>query len=122
MSAVEELRAAATLLREAAAKATPGPWTVRPGNDVSANVARNDDLIIDGGGYTSDGKVTVYGAALNTDAAWIALASPLLSEPLAAWLESCAKHASKVSDPRNQEIIADSHALAVARVINRTAR
>jgi hypothetical protein len=48
---------------------------------------------------------------------WIALMSPAVAEPLAAWLEDAAKHAAKVNDPRNQEIIADLHALTVARTI-----
>lgn len=40
------------------------------------------------------------------------------AEVLAAWLESAANHAGKVSDPRSQEAIADRHALAYARAVN----
>lgn len=88
-----------TLLRETAARATPGPWHIRPGNDVSSNVtARDERMVIDGGGWNDRTRTVVYGAALNVDAAWIALASPVLAEPLADLIECpCPEHADAIA-------------------------
>lgn len=120
MTPAEELRAAATKLRATAAHAAAGPWHIRPGNDVSSNVAdRNDDLIIDGGGYASGDKAIVYGAALNGDAAWISLVNPLLAEPLAQLLEDQAamyEHYLLRGADVAERIV--WHGLGVARVIN----
>jgi len=117
----EELRAAATKLRETAAKATPGPWHIREGNEVSSNViARSEHMVIDGGGWTDGSKAVVYGAALNTDAAWIALASPALAEPLAALLELQAKVFAMLTDSVAPDF-AEAYslpALTLARLIN----
>jgi len=114
---IEELRAAATIVRQAAAKATPGPWRIRQGNTISSNIAdRDGHMVIDGGGWTDGTKTVVYGAALNADAAWIALMSPALAEPLAAWLESEAL--SLRSFDRSWHGTFAARALAVARSIN----
>lgn len=88
-----------TLLRETAARATPGPWRIRRGNDVSSNVtARDEHMVIDGGGWSDGTRTVVYGAALNVDAAWIALASPVLAEPLADLIECpCPEHADAIA-------------------------
>jgi hypothetical protein len=128
MTPAEELRAAATKLRETASKATPGPWEIRDGNKVSSNVVSREDMVIDGGGWTDGTKAVVYGAALTADAVWIALASPALAEPLAAWLEGItARHnLSPDFDDRDECIWCAEpwpcpdlrDALAVARAIN----
>lgn len=95
MSPADELLAAATKVRDTAKAATPGPWEIRPGNDVSANVAGRQDLVIDGGGWTDGTKAVVFGAALTADAAWIALANPAIAEPLADLIYCpCARHAA----------------------------
>lgn len=102
MTPVEELRAAATKLREA---------SVRPLECIEPICV--GDL---------DEWTKYYGHECEDlpegDAPWITVMTPLLAEPLARWLATSASHAMKVADPRNQEIIADQHALAVARVIN----
>lgn len=97
MTPQDELRAAASIVRERAAKATPGPWLE--------------------GGYGNYGP-TVHDVAstfgIETEdsdrgkgnAAWIALANPLLAEPLADWLEETAE---------GFEI--EAYALTIARVI-----
>lgn len=91
MTPAEELRAAATLLRETASKATPGPWQIRDGNKVSSNIAARDEhMVIDGGGWTDGTRAVVYGAALTADAAWIALMSPAVAEHLFRWLYDAA--------------------------------
>jgi hypothetical protein len=71
----EELRAAATKLRETAANATPGPW----------ENAENDLWI---GGPVWGYQVTKDGTFIGEDSAWIALMHPGLAEPLAEWLDS----------------------------------
>lgn len=125
----EELRAAAEKLREAAEIATGGPWEIRPGNNVSSNVAASSIngggwMVIDGGGWSEevDGKLktVVYGAALNADAAWIALAHPGLAAPLAVWLEDGAKHYERYAESHGRDIAERVvyHGIAVARVIN----
>lgn len=82
MSPAATLRAAATKLRETASNATPGPWQ-------SGGYGATGWTIGDGHGRlyietedSDQGK---------TDAAWIALMSPAVAEPLAAWLDGVAK-------------------------------
>ena len=136
----EELRAAAKVLRKTASKATPGPW-------------RRHDTWLDVGGHTAtvltdrdDLNQTSLVAWLPTfsaepwsdgrnawnNAAWIALASPALAEPLAAWLEGCATDlecaetaAAKWGDAERlgpgdyvDEPDSARHALTLARLIN----
>jgi hypothetical protein len=67
----DELREAAARCREAGAAASPPPW-------------RRDGMTI------ATGWDTAALAYNGVDAAWIALASPALAEPLAAWLEQAA--------------------------------
>jgi hypothetical protein len=78
VTAAETLRAAAKLLRETAAKATPGPWE-----------NAEDDLWIGGNiwGYVIHKEETFVG----DDPAWIALAHPGLAGPLADFLEGTAE-------------------------------
>lgn len=85
MSPDEELRAAATLLRDTATRATPGPWGVEsesahshgiysyPGHSFAASIGNLD--------------ADEYAQHV---ARWIALLNPELAEPLAAWLEETA--------------------------------
>jgi hypothetical protein len=76
----QTLRAAATRLRELAAKSNPGPWHktdsgfgVRSSN--GTNVVTDEDLQHGG----------------TDDADWIASMSPVVAKPLAAWLEDTAR-------------------------------
>jgi hypothetical protein len=99
----DELRSAATLLRETASKATPGPWE-RPLNTRHKHIvtaAKPDD---ERGRYTDGRPEKVVVALIETwsngahvrrrngrDLEWIALMSPAVAEPLAAWLEEAAE-------------------------------
>ena len=101
----EELRAAATKLRETASAATGGPWE------------DTEDLLWIGGsiwGYSIP-KGGTFSAA--KDSAWIALANPSLAEPLAEWLEMEAHMAEKQGMSLEGNTF---HALKVARTINAT--
>ncbi|WP_329520537.1 hypothetical protein [Spirillospora sp. NBC_01491] len=128
MTPVDELRAAATRLRETAAKATPGPWKTKGFGEfgwlvVDANPA---------GRFSVETEDNEHGRA---DAVWIALASPVLAEPLADWLEQCAndlagaertaaKWPGDFSDPLDICDEPDSvrRALTLARAVNRGAK
>lgn len=78
MSPQEELRAAAKLLRETAAKATPGPWDAGHITGIGWCVS---DTTISICVATEDGWVS------KGDVSWIALANPVLAEPLANLLD-----------------------------------
>ena len=132
----EELRAAATMLRETAAKATRGPWVYHPtisrhldteGAEYAWTICRPLCETDGGPACESDCGANVLKTGAEDceednvrieDVQWMTIAHPGIAEPLAAWLEGSAKHAAKVRDPRNQEIVADQDALKVARVIN----
>ena len=107
MTPAEELRTAATRLRETAAEATGGPW--ENGED--------DHLWI--GGSVWGYSVRKKGEFLNGDPAWIALANPALAEPLAQLLED---QAAMYEDflPRGTDIAERIvwRGLGVARVVN----
>lgn len=101
----DELRAAAALLRETASRATPGPWGAE---EVSARVLG----VLS---YSASSPVASIGDPAEPyvpgDAAWIALASPALAEPLARWLSFVAETWV------HQRATARHQALAVARAI-----
>ncbi|WP_439377461.1 hypothetical protein [Amycolatopsis lexingtonensis] len=92
----DELRAAAKLLRERAAAATAGPWRTHdgyvPGSGFVASVLSGDGADTDLRAwlptFSNDTELTKRNV-LN-DAGWIALASPVLAEPLACLLEEAA--------------------------------
>jgi len=78
---VEELRVAATKLRETAARATPGPWAVSRIPGIGQTV---DD---------PEGRLCVPVGTQwisTADGAWIALASPALAESIADLLDGVA--------------------------------
>jgi hypothetical protein len=101
----EELRAAATKLRETAAKATRGPWIYYPtvsrrdldGDEQPFTVSRgyckkemgSDPCEADcGADVAKAGGMGCEEDVLSGDnAAWISLVNPLLAEPLAMLLE-----------------------------------
>lgn len=105
MSSSDQLRRAAAKLRETRAEVETGPpWAV--GDDAP-------DLVC-------SGELRVWGAPIVAsnlnfgDAAWIALMSPALAEPLAAWLESWDGVAFNERGPMADDL---KHALNVARAI-----
>ncbi len=109
MTPADELRAAATLLRERAAKATSGPWADLPylGGDVYIKEAD--------GSYRFIAQTARHDDAFQPDdACWIATMHPGLAEPLAAWLEVEAEIADGNSDTYP---LACPESLGVARVI-----
>lgn len=132
----EELRQAAAVLRETAAKATPGPWLhhatigersedghtytiTRPycGNQTlePCSPACGADVLTTGLEGCEEDNLT------EADAAWIALANPLLAEPLAAWLEEVADEAAAHEAQgmgNSADEIAEVWPLAVARALN----
>lgn len=136
---VDELRAAAQLLRKRGTEATPGPWH-RPLNTRYKHIvtaAKPDDEQ----GRWLDGRPEQVGVVqLNIwsngaherkrggrDLEWIALASPLLAEPLAAllgdaaevyaWaLERCSPELREELEPRVRAQV--EHELAIARAVN----
>jgi hypothetical protein len=99
MTPAEELRAAAALLRERAAKTSGGTWTAE-------YLDQHNCWWVDHRTETSDS--TTYGTVADLEsidmagnAAWIALMSPAVAEPLAALLESeadCQESIADVSD------------------------
>ena len=114
------------LLRETASKATDGPWSASPvwsprSHATSAVYSRahptgtHASEVIPSMRATSKRPLVRPG-----DAAWIALASPALAEPLAVWLETCA---NDLADARHyiDEPNSCGHALAVARAITGSA-
>ena len=123
----EELRSAATTLRQTAAEATRGPWVFYPtitrldDNDQAWTICRpycekegteecepdcGRDVLKTGAEHCEDDHVD------QADAVWMTLMHPGLAEPLAAWLEHVAEvwAFSKRSERE--------HALAVARALN----
>lgn len=105
MTVAEELRAAATKLRETAANATRGPWITHPtmGQNGGDTQTWTVGLPFCNGGAPDPCEPSCAGDVVTTgregceedylseaDACWIALAHPGLAEPLTAWLESAA--------------------------------
>jgi hypothetical protein len=104
----EVLRTAATVLRELAAEATPGPWEIEWTYDAQTPQAvfrmhpeHPDDPDLSGALGIMDENPA--------DNAWVATLGPQVAQPLAAWLECAAADALVIG--------ADAQALAVARVI-----
>jgi hypothetical protein len=121
----EELRAAANVLDHAAARATQPPWHSSlvwspDAKSTSAVYSHAHPTGTVESEVVASGRIrSGYGGIRNPhNAVWIKLVSPAVAAPLKAWLESEANQAGKVADPRNQEIIADPNALALAREIN----
>ena len=84
-SPAEILRAAAARLEQAAAKAEPGPWYTEPDD-----LDRGHDVW-----SRTTGHMPAFGLSEN-DAAWIAMMSPVIAEPLSAWLEQAADELTEV--------------------------
>ncbi|WP_188187991.1 hypothetical protein [Nonomuraea sp. SYSU D8015] len=131
----QELRQAATTLRETAANATRGPWRRVADADPDFITRYSPNHIANWEGDYLDSVANAGdGEQANRDASWICLVSPLLAEPLAALLDHFAAKYERlheifgapISGPDDRlakgepELHVD-FALAVARVINGTA-
>lgn len=137
----ELLRAAAVLLRDRAAKATPGPWNYCR---IDGRGDAPEKAEIFGGPRDEHGYLDGYVAGWveededgqrlsHEDGAWLEAVHPGLGEPLAAWLEQAADSLEAIhphwigaggSLPTEQQaaLLVDKHfghALAVARVVLR---
>ncbi len=104
MSADQPKRAAAKLRDTRAEVETGPPWAV--GEDAPGVVCSGD--------LRPWGAPTVAHNLDEGDAAWIALMSPALAEPLAVWLESWDGIAFNEHGPMADDL---QHALNVARAI-----
>jgi hypothetical protein len=82
-SPAEELRAAATKLRDMAAKATPGPWTV------VKNIQQGTGSHMQSTWFRGDRKRPVH-PSQHDDYEWISLMGPDKAELLASWLDRAA--------------------------------
>lgn len=121
MKPSDELRAAATLLRETARGATPGPWGVETVVKDSIGVYSypGHQFVATLGSASGD-------SAVRHDAAWVALANPALAEPDAELLDVIAEFAVEygIHEHVDGEACGDFAcrivvaALATARTIN----
>lgn len=83
-----EMRAAVALLREHAAVATPGPWTVNDPAYATEIHGPSRVAVVAGGRW--GGEAPVF--ECDGDAAWIALMHPGVGTLLAEWLETTADY------------------------------
>lgn len=116
MTPAEELRAAATRLREMAKATAGGKWTAEYLGNHNAWWVTHDSK--DEDGSTTWGTVAdLESIDMAGNAAWIALMGPDKAGPLAAWLEACVKQRCIYADAMDPEQAA---ALAFARSILHT--
>lgn len=125
VSPAAELRAAAALLREIAGAATPGPWEGvvddHGGGEINASVWA------DSIGYYITEKIS-SGPLHLADAHWIGLMSPVVAEPIAAWLDyeaGCLDEWMHVGRPYGSASYRDTdgraQAIAFARAVTKAA-
>lgn len=113
MTPAEEMRAAATKLRETAKNAPRGPW------EFVQDLYWDRDAIVSPEALGWDALVLdVHNDSEGPAARWAALAHPGLAEPLAEWLEHLAEILDETKDVHMRSNV--QHALAVARIINGT--
>lgn len=136
MTPAEELRAAATKLREAAAKATRGPWvyyqtTTRSDHDedVAWTVCRplclkdnnGDECEPDCGAdvLRTGAENCEHDYISQGDVEWMTLVDPGVAEPLAKWLEAAADHWDAVrvagATPPGPEALTFAHMITGGR-------
>jgi beta-glucosidase-like glycosyl hydrolase len=104
------LREAAQKLRAHGTRAWPGRWEW-----AWCDVDQEWQVVVD----HEDGLMHVANAENEETAAWIALVSPALAEPLARWLDEEAHAIESFIDGRSDVVSPSPAALAVARVITR---
>lgn len=117
VDAYSELRLAIVRLREAAGKATPGPWTAEhpswAGENAVLSTALNGHAVAVCGEETKG----AYHPA-SADAAWIALVDPLLAGPLAALLGWAGEQVRMNEHRAPRHRVNVDQAVAVARAVN----
>lgn len=88
----------------------------------AAKVREKGAALTDAGAHRTWREGWLAAHILREDEEWVALMSPALAEPLAAWLEDCAGQASAMSGPDDFGICDEpgsvQAALKVARAIN----
>ena len=119
MSAADELRTAASLLRENAEGATPGPWGWKPANPGDIGPQHDAGLTWPSGWLTSGYDIWIR------DAVYMSTMDPIVGAALADLLDEIASHA-EANDrfdgfPPESVITGYTPALTIARLINRRA-
>lgn len=120
----DELRAAASKLRELAQRATPGPW--RLGSDRWAALVadrKHPDRMVDGGWEWNNtyGGFLVAESLMRPDREYAAAVNPLVGLALADLLDSLADDAEQSIDDRAAYGAPPRDELVLARLINRGA-
>lgn len=121
MSAANELRTAASKLRELAQRATPGPWRLG-GDRWAALVAdrKHPDRMVGGGWEWDDayGGCLVAESLMRPDREYFAAMNPLVGLALADLLDSLADDAEQSIDDRAAYGAPPRDELVLARLIN----
>lgn len=124
MNPVERFRAAATRLREVAADATTGPWSVT--REHLTHPEAGADVQGAGGRWVASDCDGYQGGCLPADADYIAMMHPPVALALADWLDDLAAGWPWDDDgtcvwddgtPMRLEESPDTHALAVADAV-----
>lgn len=124
----DRLRQAATLLRERAEAATPGPWRSEPKPRRADVRGLPENTSYD---YRGDSVATAasgeFGACRPEDAAFIATMDPTVSLAVAAWLDDMAvgwnwdddgrEHLDADDNPLTLDESMDSHAVKIADAV-----
>ena len=116
MSAADELRTAAAVLRENAEGATPGPWRWNPAHPGKLRPLHGAGLTSPFGYLTSGHDIRIR------DAVYITMMDPIVGAALADLLDEVAGHAESNDDydgfPPESVITGYTPALTIARLIN----
>ena len=119
MSAAAELRTAASVLRENAEGATPGPWDWEPAIPSQLGAQHDAGLTSPSCRLTSGDDVWIR------DAVYITMMDPLVGAALAGLLDEVAGHAESNDEydgfPPESVITGYTPAVTIARLINRGA-
>lgn len=108
MSAAAELRAAASMLRESADGATPGPWRWKPAIPGKLGPQHDASLTWPSGYFTSGYDIWIR------DAVYITMMDPIVGAALADLLD-------EVAENEAAHVAHSPSALAIARLINGSA-
>lgn len=124
LGTAEILRAAAARLRGTAKHAAPGPWHASPvwSPDSSSTSGVYSHAYPTGSvesEVVASGRIKPgYGGTRNPhNAEWIAMVSPVIAGPLAAWLEAGARIADQFSSYGGADSLSADRSLAVAQAL-----